>query len=210
MEEVPDAAPGCRWTEDLRRLLQAHRTADDREAESARRFLSELDRLTRPWDEDADPVHVTASAIVVGTRGTVLHRHRRLGRWMQPGGHVDDGELPAEAARREVHEETGLPSAHPPGGPLLVHVDVHDAAKGHTHLDLRYLLVAEDAEPRPLPGESPDVRWCTWEEADRLADAALVGALRTGRRVWEDHREAWASPGPGGLGPGEEGGTGAR
>ena len=38
------------------------------------------------------PTHVTASGIVVGRRGTVLHRHKRLGIWMQPGGHIDAGE----------------------------------------------------------------------------------------------------------------------
>ena len=45
---------------------------------------------------------------------------------------------------------------HPPGGPRLIHVDVHDAAHGHTHLDLRYLLVAPDRDPAPPPGESPE------------------------------------------------------
>ena len=113
---------------------------------------------------------MTASAIVVGRRGTVLHLHKRLGIWMQPGGHIDAGETADTAARREAMEELGLAVEHPAGGPRLLHVDVHEAALGHTHLDLRYLLLAADADPDPPPGESQEARWCAWDEAQDLAD----------------------------------------
>lgn len=169
----------------VRRIVTAHRPADERERASKRRFLEELDRLAHPCEEAADPVHVTASAVVVGRRGTVLHLHRRLGRWMQPGGHVDPGEAPWEAALREAQEETGLELSHPEGGPRLVHLDVHPAAAGHTHLDLRYLLIGPDAEPCPPPGESPHVRWYGWDEAQAIADESLRGALSRARRAWE-------------------------
>ncbi|HET9441674.1 MAG TPA: NUDIX domain-containing protein [Acidimicrobiales bacterium] len=150
---------------------------DDRERRSVARFVAEVARLQRPCDEGADPTHVTGSAIVVGPRGVVLHLHRRLGLWLQPGGHVEPGETPAGAALREAEEETGLAVRHPGGGPRLVHVDVHPGPRGHTHLDLRYLLEAPDAEPAPGPGESPEVRWFGWEEALEVADEGLTGAL---------------------------------
>jgi 8-oxo-dGTP pyrophosphatase MutT (NUDIX family) len=140
-----------------------------------------LDVLARPFDEQAGPEHVTASAVVVGPRGTVLHMHKRLHRWLQPGGHLHPGEVPEDAALRESQEETGLVLAHPDGGPRLIHVDVHSAANGHTHLDLRYLLIAPDRDPTPPPGESPEARWFGWEEASAVADDALVGALDAAR-----------------------------
>jgi 8-oxo-dGTP pyrophosphatase MutT (NUDIX family) len=176
------AGPGSR--DALVALVTAHRPADPRETASKERFLSELARLSHPGDEDADPVHVTASAVVVGRRGTVLHRHRRLGRWMQPGGHLNVGEDPSAAALRETAEETGLAAVHPPGGPRLIHLDVHDAALGHTHLDLQYLLIAPDRDPEPAPGESPDVRWYSFDEAAAEADDALAGALVAARSQW--------------------------
>ncbi len=163
--------------EALRRLLGGRRPRDERERASLVRIAAELERLEAPFDRYADAVHVTASAIVVGRRGTVLHRHRRLGRWLQPGGHLDPGECPAQAAVREAGEETGLEVAHPAGGPCLLHVDVHPGGSGHTHLDLRYLLEATDAEPCPAPGESTEVMWLSFEEAEAMADEGLRSAL---------------------------------
>jgi 8-oxo-dGTP pyrophosphatase MutT (NUDIX family) len=172
-------------TADLRAVVEGHEPSSPREVAAQERFLAELGRLASPCDEDADPTHVTASGIVVGRRGTVLHLHKRLGIWMQPGGHIDPGEAPATAARREATEELGLGVEHPPGGPLLIHIDVHEAALGHTHLDLRYLLFGSDGDPQPPPGESPEARWCDWDEALAMADAALVGALPLARAAYE-------------------------
>jgi 8-oxo-dGTP pyrophosphatase MutT (NUDIX family) len=154
---------------------------DDRERLSLAIMDVELGRLPAPFDEPADLTHVTASAIVVGHRGIVLHLHRRLHRWLQPGGHIEAGESPEEAAVRETVEETGLTVAHFGGQPVLAHVDVHPAARDHVH-----------------PGESQHVAWFTWTEAERLADDALVGALRTARRLTRassprggDQQEEW-------------------
>jgi 8-oxo-dGTP pyrophosphatase MutT (NUDIX family) len=165
----------------VRAELDGLRPGDDREADARACVIAHLELLPSPFDEQAGPVHVTASGVVVGRRGTVLHLHKRLRRWLQPGGHLEPGEAPSGAALRESEEETGLALAHPEGGPRLIHVDVHDAANGHTHLDLRYLLIAPDRDPTPPPGESPEARWFGWEEAAAVADVALVGALRTAR-----------------------------
>ena len=162
---------------DVLAALDAHVPVDEREARARARMAADIGDLASPFDERAGPVHVTGSAVVVGRRGIVLHMHKRLHRWLQPGGHLEPGEGPWDAALRESQEETGLVLAHPAGGPRLVHVDVHGAAKGHTHLDLRYLLVAPDRDPAPPPGESPEARWFAWDEAAAVADDALLGAL---------------------------------
>ena len=156
---------------------------DEQETASLERFRLELDRLTDPCSEIADTTHVTSSVIIVGPRGIVLHKHKRLGIWLQPGGHIDPNESPDDAALREAAEETGLSCRHFAGTPLLVHVDAHDGPRGHHHLDLRYLLTAPDVDPTPPQGESQDVRWWTFGEILDGADiAGLSGLVRALRR----------------------------
>jgi 8-oxo-dGTP pyrophosphatase MutT (NUDIX family) len=176
------SGPGSDPVGTVRSAIEAHDPGDQREIDARETILKELDRLEKPFDENGDPIHVTGSAVVVGSRGTILHLHKRLSRWMQTGGHLELGEMPYDAALRESEEETGLRLAHPLGGPRLLHVDVHPAADGHTHLDLRYLLLGPDAEPSPPPGESPHARWFTWPEALDRSDVALTGALRAAQR----------------------------
>ncbi|HEY4927577.1 MAG TPA: NUDIX domain-containing protein [Acidimicrobiales bacterium] len=176
--------------------LSAHRPQDEREARSLATIINALATLSRPFDRHGDLTHVTASGVVVGPRGVLLHRHRRLHRWLQPGGHLEPSESPEDGARRESEEETGLVLRHPDSGSVLVHVDVHPAADDHIHLDIRYLLVGPDADPAPPPAESQEVRWFTWEEADAIADDALVGALRSARRLIDTgslHGLGWTS-----------------
>lgn len=161
----------------LRAQLATHEPREHREERSLRRTLAMLDWLRAPMDESADPAHVTASAVVLGDDGRVLlHRHKRLGIWLQPGGHVDPGETCEEAALREVAEETGL-TGRLVDGPL--HVDVHQGPRGHVHLDVRWLVrTAAGVEPEPGEGESQDVAWFDVDEALARTDLAASNAIR--------------------------------
>lgn len=165
-------------------LLSAHDPVDARERESVAEFLRVAPGLARPFDESAGPVHVTASAIVVSEDASrvVLHLHKSLDMWLQPGGHIESGEDPLAAAVREAREETGLPVSPWFSDGSFVHVDVHPGPKGHTHLDLRFLLRSALVDPDPAAGESTDVDWFAWGDAVLVADAALDGALEAAQR----------------------------
>jgi 8-oxo-dGTP pyrophosphatase MutT (NUDIX family) len=161
---------------------------DEREAAS---LVATLDRLTwavDPFDETANDHHLTASSFVVSSRGLILHRHKTLNIWVQPGGHVDVGEGPADAALRETREETGLDVIHLDAA-RPYHVDVHPGPRGHTHYDLRYLLRAPPQDPSPAPGESPDVYWFDFDAATTRAEPDLAAVL--GRLAREVASGAW-------------------
>jgi 8-oxo-dGTP pyrophosphatase MutT (NUDIX family) len=172
-------------------LLASRVPATPREVASLTTIRAYLAWLPAPFDEGADPVHVTGSAIVLASDGrTVLHRHKRLGLWLQPGGHLDPGESPADAALREAVEETGLPLRHPDTGPRLIHVDVHEGGRGHLHLDLRYLLWAGAGDAfAPGAGESQDLGWFTAEEVAGRGDASVTDAVRAALAVTTPRRD---------------------
>ena len=149
---------------------------------------------TRDISTSLRPVdsHPTASAIIVSADGEriLLHRHRWSGRWIQPGGHIDAGEAPWDAALREAAEETGIEGlAHPAGGPARVGGSRHRSPvkpneEPHLHDDSVWLLMAPaGAEPSPPPGESPACQFLSWAEGlARAADDALREALMEARR----------------------------
>jgi 8-oxo-dGTP pyrophosphatase MutT (NUDIX family) len=165
---------------DVRHAVAGRQPIDQAERRSIAEFLEHFDALAAPFDEESDPVHVTGSAIVVGPRGVLLLRHKRLGMWLQPGGHIDAGETPWDAALREAAEETGLDVRFAGGVPRLVHVDVHAGGRGHTHLDLRYLIDGGQGQPAPPDGESQEIEWLDWTAAiERAGDDRLKSALRS-------------------------------
>ena len=119
------------------------------------------------------PGHITCTGLVLAPEGegVLLVHHRRLDRWLLPGGHVEpeDAEI-GHAARREVIEETGvvlLANA----APSLYGLDVHGIpARGrepyHLHHDLLFHFRAKSAEFL-VSSESHAVAWCAPAEFDR-------------------------------------------
>ena len=120
--------------------------------------------------------HFTASAFVTDGPRTLLLLHRVKRIWLPPGGHVESDEPPADAAVREVWEETGLrvqilspavPADEPRAAPrpeACLHIEIEP---GHVHLDLVYFArLAAGADPDRLrPNEeSVALRWWTADE----------------------------------------------
>ncbi len=133
----------------IREVLQAHVAADEREEADRCAMLRLLGELERPASRDQPRAHFTASAFVVddACARTCLVTHVKLGRLLQPGGHVEPTDLSLEAAAlREAQEETRLELVFHPSAPRPFDLDIHAIpARGdepeHFHLDVRYLLV---------------------------------------------------------------------
>ncbi|GAA3617582.1 hypothetical protein GCM10022223_37770 [Kineosporia mesophila] len=131
------------------------------------------------------PAHLTASAAVLNEDGsqTCLVFHHKMRKWVQPGGHFEpDDTSGAQAAAREVVEETGL-TGRVLGAPVLLSRHGAPCAPGVVdwHLDLQYLMVTPVVEPTPSD-ESPQVKW--WpvgELPDNLASGVPELVHRAGQ-----------------------------
>jgi 8-oxo-dGTP pyrophosphatase MutT (NUDIX family) len=178
----------------LPEALARHAAADPEEAAHLRTIVEFVGRHARPFDRRIPEGHLTGSALVVSASGdrVLLVHHRKLQRWLQPGGHADPGEATGEAvALREAGEETGIEGLmlHP-RAPRPLDVDVHaipafGSEPAHAHLDLRYLVVAPDAAVvTRCAEETSDARWFGWDELPALGlDRGLVRALAKARRL---------------------------
>ncbi|MXR22501.1 NUDIX hydrolase [Halobacterium bonnevillei] len=133
--------------------------------------------------------HFTATVYVVNDGATALHEHDRLGIRIPPGGHVDRDELPHEAGKREVREETGLnptllgdaPDLPAPDGRALptpryqvcYDINVHgDGSVGHQHIDHLYFATVPSRDIDPADGEAGTDAWAWYAPAD-LRDSDL-------------------------------------
>lgn len=180
----------------LEALLAAHAPADAREAALLARIRAFAAATADPFARANAAGHLTGSAFVVDDRGRMLLiHHRKLGIWVQPGGHADGERLAHRVALREACEETGLPDVafHPAfvlldGSPALFDVDVHPIPErpgepAHEHFDLRFLLLTALPDAlRAAPGEVAGAAWFAPEDVARFADPGVVrAAAKLGR-----------------------------
>ena len=116
--------------------------------------------------------HFTATTFVVCQDKVLLHLHKKLGIWLPAGGHIDRDELPEEAARREVREETGLDvDLYQPESPIdfgddeavelhrPVHLLLENINPFHQHIDFIYYARTDSFDLNPDSGETTNLRW---------------------------------------------------
>jgi 8-oxo-dGTP pyrophosphatase MutT (NUDIX family) len=126
--------------------------------------------------------HLTASAVVLDTarNSVLLTLHPRVGRWLQLGGHCEDGDATlAAAALREATEESGIDGLLI--GDLPVHLDVHpitcSLGKPTRHFDVRYLAIAPPGALPAISAESADLRFWPLHGLPPGVDGSLLAAL---------------------------------
>jgi len=119
------------------------------------------------------PGHLTGSALAIDADGerVLLHLHRKLGRWLQFGGHCDGDANLLAVAWRETTEESGLEPDAISAAPIDVDIHSIPARKDepqHLHLDVRYLVRLPSGALPAISEESLDLAWFTRSKALEL------------------------------------------
>lgn len=168
-----------------RHALFEYCPTDGREAEFRQRMLRLVELPLAASRSHFEPGHLTASAFVVSPErdAVLLIFHKKLGIWVQPGGHLEPSDATLQdAARRELAEEVGL---NLPADPerAIFDLDIHaiPARKdepSHEHFDVRYCFQAPTRRFE-RSDEVADARWAELSNIERLTtDESVVRAVR--------------------------------
>lgn len=172
------------------RLLAHYRCLDDTDEETLRRF----ERFIRLHPDcllrSGLAGHLTASAAVVDPRRRrlLLVNHKKLGRWLQPGGHADGEADLLAVALRETREETGIREAQallPAPFDLDIHpIPARHGVPEHFHYDVRFLLGADSTAPVRANPEVHTVAWVCLRELETLDPDASLRRLEGKVQTW--------------------------
>lgn len=158
-------------------------------ATASPRYRHNLEILMAATREGSDvmarqtyPQHITASACIIDQTMTqvLMILSPKFGRWLLPGGHIDAGEMPREAALREFMEECGASAASLilPPWPHPAAINVHwvdgnqrKLEPRHMHADFQYIYVCRDSARLKCRPDRREVSQVAWKEVACLRQA---------------------------------------
>ena len=154
-------------------------------------FIALLAGGDDPFVRERHAGHFTASAWLVSSDGlrVLLTHHRKLGRWLQLGGHADGDRDLARTALKEAEEESGLAGLEIDRAlfDLDRHwIPEHKGVPAHWHYDVRYVVHAGDSEDFVVSDESHDLAW--QGIVTLMDDEDADSSLRRMARKWLQRR----------------------
>ena len=160
----------------IREQIKNYRPWNEQERQDQALILAFLDKNPDAFYRSNLLAHMTASAWVVNPQRTMtlMVYHRLYDSWSWTGGHADGEEDLLAVALREVREETGVQRLRPVTEEIysleVLTVDGHEKhghyVPSHLHLNLTYLLEAEEDQPlRICEAENTGVAWFSLTDA---------------------------------------------
>ena len=163
----------------LIQTLNSYDTQFEEERAFIPRFKSLLTNFPTCYQRSLLTGHMTASAWIIDKKykSALLVHHKKLKRWLQPGGHADGEENIIEVATKEALEETGLKSLRLKSHTIFdidIHlIPAHKQIKSHFHYDIRFLFVADESEDYVVSDESSELAWIPLNEIHNFTGSEI-------------------------------------
>jgi 8-oxo-dGTP pyrophosphatase MutT (NUDIX family) len=135
-----------------------------------------------------EKIDFTVAVFVVHAGRVLVIHHRKLGKWLPLGGHIELDEDPEQAALRETLEESGLevellgerPPTTEPGTRALIaprFLDIHRISATHEHIGMIYFARPRAGSVTLAAEEHHAIRWCAEDDLERL-DPPMSNAVK--------------------------------
>ena len=169
----------------LLKLLNEYAERHSEERDTVARFQSFVNEHERCFERDCWAGHITGSAWLVDPEQSsiLLTHHKKLGIWVQLGGHSDGDSDTPNVAFKEATEESGLEVLFL--SEQIFDLDIHEipARKedpAHYHYDVRFAFVAKTRDYR-VSEESHDLSWIPIQD---LAGVTTEESMLRMQRKW--------------------------
>jgi 8-oxo-dGTP pyrophosphatase MutT (NUDIX family) len=172
--------------------LSTYRAADDEE-----RYLQKQVKqfvLDNPdcFERALAAGHITGAAWIVNPLRThvLLTHHRKLNKWLQPGGHADGDTDIMRVAIREAQEESGIPAFIPLSDEIF-DIDIHEIPPHkniprHLHYDIRFLLEADMKTEIKASDESHEIRWIHLDRVTEYTRESSILRMLRKTKKWSE------------------------
>lgn len=149
----------------LLNLLTSYSEKHSREQKCTNEIIEFIKQYDNCFNRELSVGHITGSAWIVNRASThtLLTHHKKLNKWLQPGGHADGDSDILQVAKREADEESGLNGLEIEDGEIF-DIDVHQIPARtneaqHLHYDIRFVFRAHGSEAFVVSEESHDLAW---------------------------------------------------
>jgi 8-oxo-dGTP pyrophosphatase MutT (NUDIX family) len=171
-------------------LLANYSNSYPLESETTARFQRFVRSHADCFERRLDLGHVTGSALIIdkACQRVLLTHHKKLDRWLQPGGHADGVPDVMKVAMTESEEESGLPALAFYSHDLL-DVDIHEIPERkseptHFHYDCRFLIRAGGSDEFVISDESNDLAWVNMDEIEAYTtELSILRMITKARRL---------------------------
>ena len=177
----------------LLQQLSLYKPIDNDDTATLNQFIDFVRSEKNCFQRQNEHGHITASAwtIAVEQNSVLLIHHRKLGKWLQPGGHADGDSNLRAVAQRELHEETGIfeiSSRSCQGECEIFDIDIHlipateivptKTELSHFHYDVRFLFHTSLSHNINTNSESTAVTWVKLEDLESYTNEHSLHRMR--------------------------------